>query len=216
VSGLFGGSGLDFGGGPLSNNGGTNSAFLASVDGAGSHRFSKSFGSIAQGLALAGDPVTGNVALGGLFKGSIDFGAAPLSSDRNGTDQSGFVATFDANGAPIWSRSTMDMYLLTVENLAFRADGDLLAVGIFGGHLAPGVAIKSMVSTRLEGATGATRWVESYGGSASASDSMHAVAIDPSGNMVFGGAILAPTIDFGGGTLTNAGGYDFFVGKLGP
>ncbi|MFL5764328.1 MAG: T9SS type A sorting domain-containing protein [Bacteroidia bacterium] len=39
------------------------------------------------------------------------------------------------------------------------------------------------------------------------------IAHDPSGNLVLAGGFTSPTMDFGGTTITGAGGYDIFVAK---
>jgi hypothetical protein len=100
---------IDFGGGPLANpNPGASNVFLARFDAGGAHVWSKLFTSEhEEGAAgLAGGP-GGRLALTGTWvrtfdTDTIDLGTGPLSSPL-------FLATFDAAGAPLWSRSFGDL-----------------------------------------------------------------------------------------------------------
>jgi hypothetical protein len=91
----------DFGGGTLTSAGATD-VYLAKFSPTGAHLWSKRFGDSA---GQAGSDVTvtsdGNVAVTGVFAGTLGFGGPPLGS-AGGSDV--FVAKFDPNGNHLWSK----------------------------------------------------------------------------------------------------------------
>ncbi|MBI4705509.1 MAG: hypothetical protein HY744_30820 [Deltaproteobacteria bacterium] len=98
VTGSFDGT-VDFGGGPLTSAGGYD-IFVAKLDNAGGHLWSKSFGDASGqgGWAIAADG-SGNVLVTGGFAGAVDFGGGPLTSAGGGDI---FVAKLDPSGNPVW------------------------------------------------------------------------------------------------------------------
>lgn len=75
------GTSVDFGGGVLSSSGGMD-AFVANLDSAGSHRWSRAYGAAgatAGTLSCAVGPA-GEVHLSGVLSGTINFGTGPLTS----------------------------------------------------------------------------------------------------------------------------------------
>jgi hypothetical protein len=90
---------LDFGGGPLLG-GGVYVAVLAGDD--GSHVWSRAAGNGDNNggcaVGFAGD---GSLLVTGYFRGSVDFGGGPIAAVDE-TDA--FVATYAADGAPLWAR----------------------------------------------------------------------------------------------------------------
>jgi hypothetical protein len=101
VAGSFEGT-LDFGGGGLTS-AGDDDVYLAALDAAGNHLWSKRFGDVRaqKGRALAMAP-DGAVALVGQMEGTVDFGGGPLSA-RDAPQL--FAARFDAGGRHLASRT---------------------------------------------------------------------------------------------------------------
>jgi hypothetical protein len=100
LTGSFGGS-VDFGGGALSSAGDMD-VFLAKLDEAGAHVWSRRFGDLADQLAndVAVDEDDRVFAVG-RFEDSIDLGGGVLNV--TGT-KDGYFAVFDAAGTHVWSR----------------------------------------------------------------------------------------------------------------
>jgi FlgD Ig-like domain len=123
---------IDFGGGPLTS-AGEDDVFLAKLDAAGNHLWSKRFGDASAGQAaksIAVDP-TQRVSIGGYFRGSADFGQGALTSAGL---EDGFVAQFTAAGDGEWSARYGDGATQSVE--AVVADvGDRLLAGKFAGAI---------------------------------------------------------------------------------
>jgi hypothetical protein len=102
---------VDFGGGPITNTGGTSSAdiFLVKLSSAGIHQWSRGFGSagvgqIGHGVAFDG---AGNVLLTGSLVAltspyTVDLGGGPISG--NGY-YNPFIAKYSGSGAEIWAKS---------------------------------------------------------------------------------------------------------------
>ncbi|MFO0630975.1 MAG: hypothetical protein U0325_35850 [Polyangiales bacterium] len=133
ITGFFQG-GVDFGGGVLS--GGTASdAFLASYTPAGTHRWSRRYGGTttvfgsASGQGLAFD-ASGNLAVGGLFSGTVDFGGGTRGSAGNAD---AFLMSVTPAGVHRWSRRFGAADADEVRAVAADAAGNIDAVGAFEG-----------------------------------------------------------------------------------
>jgi hypothetical protein len=212
LAGNFGGT-LDLGGSDLTSAGEAD-IYLAKLDAAGNHLWSKRFGSASeQYLASATVDDDGNVILTGDFSGSIDFGGGPLTGA--GAATAIFVAKLDAMGNHMWSTS-FDGGGGSGLSIAVDALGDVVVTGDFhgtvdfgGGPLAT-LGDKNIFVVKLD-AAGNHMWSKSFG---DGDDQVAlAVAQDPGGDLVVAGYIEG-TADFGGGMLTSAGGWDVFVTRL--
>jgi hypothetical protein len=203
---------VDFGGGPLTSAGGFD-GFAVKLDADGSHLWSKRFGDVANDAAahIATDAL-GNVLLTGNFQGTIDLGGAPLTS---GGDADVLITKLDADGNHLWSKAAGGPLGQAGVCIATDADGNGLIVGDFsgsidfgGGALTAAGGTDSFV-VKLD-AAGDLLWSKRFGTS-----SMHAsnVAVDGAGNPVLVGR-FTQSVDFGGGALTAAGGFDLFAAKL--
>jgi len=109
ITGYFHSSSIDFGGGALTNAGGScgsypcSDIFLAKFDSNGNHKWSKRFGGSSddRGYSVFVDS-SGNVYLTGYFDSStIDFGGGALN---NAGSNDIFLAKFDSNGNHKWSK----------------------------------------------------------------------------------------------------------------
>lgn len=213
ITGFFSGS-IDFGGGVLTSMGG-NDVFVAKFDAAGNHVWSSSFGDggfqVSNGVAV--DPV-GNVVIAGYFDGSVDFGGGALTATAGGTDV--FVAEFDASGNHIWSNSFGDAAAQGVPFVTADASGNVLVTGYFwgsidfGGGVLSSVGLYDMFLAKFDG-SGTHLWSKRFGDGST--EQPWDLATDASGGVVVAGHFMGG-IDFGGGTLTSAGGEDIFLVKL--
>jgi hypothetical protein len=125
ITGNFG-STVDFGGGGLSSG----PIFLAKFNSAGAHIWSQQY----QGEAYAVDVTTaGEIAIGGVFTGTIDLGGGTLSS---GPGADIFLARFDSSGAHQWSanfgNNTNSQFFYRA---VFDVSGDLVATGPMEGSV---------------------------------------------------------------------------------
>lgn len=87
---------VDFGGGPLMAPTGAKNMYLARLDGAGAHVWSKLYGGAMTtelGASIAFDPKTSEIVVAGWFDDTIDFGGNPLVSK-------GFVDAFITRLSP--------------------------------------------------------------------------------------------------------------------
>jgi hypothetical protein len=214
VAGYFASS-IDFGGGPLTSAGGDD-VFVAKLDPQLGHLRSRRFGDAANqlpvGVAVDAD---GNVVLTGIFEGLVDFGGGPLTSAG---DIDVFVAKLDPQLDHLWSRSFGDAALQVGWSVAVDAAGDVVLAGYFegsmdfgGGPLTSAGSVDAFVAKldpqleHLQSRRFGDPGVQ-YGFGA---------AVDGSGNVVLVGS-FTDSVDFGGGPLTSADGYDLFVAKLDP
>ncbi|WP_437663419.1 hypothetical protein [Sorangium sp. So ce1182] len=201
LTGSFEGS-IDLGTAPLVSAGGKD-AFIARLDSAGNLLWGRGFG---DGDDQSGEAVVlepgGNALFTGSFRGSVSFGGDPLVS-AGGADT--FVASLDASGAHVWSRRFGDI------------DDDVVTdIGI---SAPPSTSWGYIVGSRCSGAEpgcgmplgpGHDAFLQSFfvsgGGSQDLSmfgehvetQPVHAVATDPSGNVLVRGGFVG-VADFGGG-----------------
>jgi hypothetical protein len=215
IAGRFQGT-MDFGGGPLTSAGSVD-AFLAKFDRDGKHLWSKRFGDAdeqrASGLAV--DPVTGAVVLGGTCKGTVDFGGGPLSGTTN---LDVVVAKFDASGNHQWSKRFGDTAHQYTNAVAIDSGGNTLVSGAVYGAIDFGGPAGSLVSAGANDVfvaklspDGATIWSKRFGDAAS--QLAFGIAVDGKDGVLLTGS-MAGTIDFGGGSMTSAGGRDVFIARL--
>jgi hypothetical protein len=123
---------VDFGGGGLTS-AGSDDIFVAKFSGPdGSHVWSKRFGSTGsdQGSEVAVDS-GGNVAVTGLFDGTVDFGGGGLTSAGSGDI---FVADFSGvDGSHLWSRGFGSVGTDQGIGAAVDSSGNVLVTGRFQG-----------------------------------------------------------------------------------
>ena len=118
----------------------------------------------------------------------------------------------------LWSERFGDASGQYAQGVAADASGNMIVTGIFNGAVDFGggpltSAGSDDIFVAKFGSNGAHVWSKRFGDS----DPQNAydVAVDVSGNVIVAGFFLGP-VDFGGGPLTSAGGYDIFVAKFGP
>lgn len=193
VTGSFEGT-QDFGGGPLTSAGGRD-IFLAKLGPDGEALYSARFGDSGanqEGTAVASD-FLGNILVAGLFDGSVDFGAGPLTLARCPAEvwckQAGFVAKLDANGSVLFSVARGPLRALG--GLATDGNGSIAFSGATPGGV-PSYRIPLLVVLDAEGKElrEKSEWPASGVGSG------RALAGDPCGNWLW--SISArPNLDSG-------------------
>jgi Beta-propeller repeat len=215
VTGLFQGA-VDFGGGQLVGGSG-DSSFLAKYDPAGKHIWSQSFGgkgvpSGGAGVAAVAADAAGNIAVTGVFYGTVDFGGGPLVS-AGAYDV--FVARYDAAGNHLWSRHFFgNGFSAAGSAVAIDADGNVIVTGDFegtvdagGGPLTSAGDYADIFVVKYDSA-GHYLWSKRFG--SSNADVGYGIASDAAGNILVTGGFRG-SVDFGGGPLTTSSIYDYDV-----
>ncbi len=97
-----------------------------------------------RGVALALDPVSGDVVATGFYNRQTQFGAQTLVA--NTTDRDVFVARFNASGLVLWARRAGGVHDDNVSDLAIDDTGYIYLCGSFIGvmNLADGFSIQSL------------------------------------------------------------------------
>jgi hypothetical protein len=212
VAGYFDGT-IDFGGGPLTS-AGTIDIFVAKLDAAGNHVWSKRFGDAGPqaGTMVATTP-EGDVVLMSALGGSVDFGGGPVTS-AGGFDIG--LAKLDATGKHVWSKRFGDPGEQSGNAIAVDAAGNVLMTGMFLGTINfGGGAFTDQnggdVFVLKLNAAGDHVLSKQFGGAGT----QFGYDIAPAEN---DGIVLVGTFfddfDLGGGPLVNAGDEDIFVAKL--
>lgn len=220
---------MDLGGAVLSSGAtGVSAGFIAKLDPAGNHLWSKSIaslGSFGWPRSVATDPA-GNVVMVGDFRtfgnSSVDFGGGPLTAP-NGGDV--FVVKFDPAGNHVWSGAFGGGNVSDeiAHDVAIDSSGNLVLTGEFdeidfgGGALmaTPPISGPNTVDAfvaKLD-PMGNHLWSKRFGNGANQHG--RGVAVDSVGNVVVTG-VLFGAADFGGGMLTSAGNNDIFLAKFDP
>jgi len=225
ITGWFVDSTIDFGGGALTNAGGSD-IFLAKFDSNGNHKWSKRFGGSNwdYGNSVSVDS-SGNVYITGGFESStIDFGGGALTNaggnckDYPCSDI--FLAKFDSNGNHKWSRRFGGGNDDWGTSVSVDSSGNVYITGYFnsstidfGGGALTNAGYSDIFLAKFD-SNGNHLWSKSFGGSSD--DYGYSVSVDSSGNVYITGGFESSTIDFGGGTLTNAyiGIADIFLAKF--
>lgn len=212
VTGYFYGD-LDFGGGPLT---GDVDIFVAKLDPSGNHIWSQRFGDATDqyGYNVAADG-SGNVLVSGYYWGDVDFGGGTLTSAG---DYDVFVAKFDSTGTHIWSKRFGDASQQAGYGLAVDGVGNVLLAGYifgtvdFGGGTLTAPGSNNDIFVAKFDPAGNHVWSQNFGDADPQFG--YGIAVEPGGDAVVTGGFQG-TVDFGGGPITSAGGYDVFVAKFG-
>ncbi|MGK3997153.1 hypothetical protein [Sorangium sp. So ce1024] len=179
----------------------------------------------AKGVAV---DAMGRAVVAGTFENSVDIGAGHTHGSAR-TGQSGWVAQFDAAGAPLWSTAFIhgDNSTVNIGGVDVDAKGNSGIVGTFSGRVTfRGTNGAVDVTRRTTGAddddlfvvrlssTGTHSWSKQLGDATAqvGGDQRMGVAFDSEGALVFAGG-LRGTVDFGGGELT-ASDHDWFIAKF--
>ncbi len=213
IAGYFKGT-LNFGGNTLTCEG-QEDIYVAKFAPDGTHLWSDSFGDASDQYAFSvAVDASGNVFLAGRFWGTVDFGGGPLTSA--GTSDV-YLVKFSSGGTHLWSKSFGDSSTDEAYALATDADGNIFMLGKFygsidfGGGPLTSSGYSDIFLAKFD-PDGNHDWSDHYGDGDS--DYASDVAIDGSGNVIIVGEFYS-SVDFGGGTLSSAGGPDIYVAKFG-
>ncbi len=213
----------NFGGGVLTSAGNGDVA-IAKFSAAGTHLWSKVFGSAAQQdvTSIAFDP-SGNIVFTGATSGPVDFGCGAVSPPNT----AGFyVQKLDSNGACVWTKAygAVGNISYAPPRIAMDPAGNVLVAGMFVDVLDVGGGPMTAVQNSFDvfvlklGPTGTHVWSKQYGDPVVFEyDECYGVASDPSGNVLLIGDYGA-TIDFGLGPMSSGdtNTQDVWVAKLSP
>jgi hypothetical protein len=216
LAGDFKGS-VNLGSGPLtSSSNNDKDAFIAAFDPSGAPLWSKPFGDAQDQVAfsVAIGP-SGNIALAGLFQGTINLGGGPLVSAGS---YDAFVGVFSTSGVPLWGKQLGDSKYQNASNVAMDKDGNVAIMGAFGGTIMfGGNAFVSVTGQDLfiakYDSSGNPIWFKQFG--LTSSPTATSAAFDGAGNLVIAGN-FGGTVSLGGPPLTSAGGSDIFLAQLDP
>lgn len=200
---------VGFGGASLTS-AGAGDVFVVRYSPTGQHLWSQRFGGtaddVAQGVAV---DASGNVFVTGYFSGSVSFGGTALTAVGQ-TDV--FLAKYSPAGVHQWSRSFGGFNPDRGYSVAVDAGGNIVIAGYlvgtvdFGGGPLTSAGLADTFVAKFSNA-GAHQWSRRFGGASS--DVAEAVAVDGNGNVALAGYFQG-AVDFGGGSLTSAGGNDAF------
>ena len=207
------GSSVDFGGGFLPWNG-SDDAFIAKFTSTGLHVWSRSFGdSMNQNFKDVATDATGNVYVTGSFAGSTDFGGG-LATSQGSVDA--MLVKYSSIGNHVWTRLFAGTGSQNGNNIAIDSQGNPVLAGQYQGVVDFGLGMQmsaglSDIFVAKYSANNALLWVRGYGDSSSQVG--WGIDVDAQNNVVFAGS-MGGAIDFGGGTLSSAGGNDVYAVKL--
>lgn len=189
----------DFGGGTMVAVG--ESVFVACFDLNGSHLFSGIYGDASpQSAGAAAFTPGGQLAIGGGFRGSVDFGGGALVAEGSQWSDA-FLAMFDASGTHVWSARYGDASHESVWGLDCDTSGNVVATGGFDQTIDLGGGVFSgghIFAAKFDG-QGHHVWSREYGSSYAIS--AFYVAAAPDGGVVLGG-LSDGNVDFGGGVFS--------------
>ncbi|MBW2732074.1 MAG: hypothetical protein JRH20_06740 [Deltaproteobacteria bacterium] len=203
---------IDFGNNPLTKTaGGGDDAFIAQLDAAGQHVWSKRFGAegldLAEGISSDGQ---GGFVVGGSFEHSIDLGGGSLVS-RGSSDV--VIARLDGAGRHVWSSAYGSTGFDETAGIAVDSAGTIYLTGSFQ-HT---ISLGGTLLTNAGGADvflasydrqGQHQWSKSFGGTTD--DRVKAISSSADGVITIAGN-TGDDIDLGAGLLSIAQGM--FIGR---
>lgn len=216
-------------GGPALASGGLRKAWVAKLDPAGNHEWSKSFGEDKAGASAVAATPDGGVAFTGVYFFDIDFGGNP--SMLTPYEQI-FLAKLDANGAYVYSQQIDAPPGSSLATCAgANAAGEVGIAGFFEGTINMGAddltAWKSddWAFYGKYGTDGALLLQGAYGVPSPKSDILNilskqawGMAYDPSTSHVVLAGLFVDKIDFGLGEIATPepNGHAMFLARLAP
>jgi hypothetical protein len=180
-----------------------NPIWYQGIDGMGNQEVS--------GLAL---DATGGAIVTGTYDTSIDFYGVSMPAGDTGTH--GFIVRYGGDKSYGWSK-TLSTGLVTP---SVGATGDIMLSGLFAGSVDLGDGPLQAAGSGFEmflvklSSSGTVKWKRRFGDTTTIFDLYSKVVALPSGESVIGGMVSTP-VDFGGGTVSSAGGLDILVAKFG-
>ncbi|HEU5154819.1 MAG TPA: PKD domain-containing protein [Gemmatimonadales bacterium] len=196
---------------------GDRDVLIAKYSSSGAYQWSKRFGSTGSDIGYGiGVDSSGNIVVIGQFAGTVDFGGGGLTS-AGGTDI--FLAKYSSSGAHLWSKRFGGTGNEVGYGVAVAGNGDMALTGYFGyfGNATTDFGGGPLTSAggpdifvAKFSASGVHAWSKAMGGTGQ--DTGLSVGMDSGGNVVVTG-YFQNAVNFGGGSLTSAGGTDIFLTK---
>jgi hypothetical protein len=224
----------NFGGGPVGSNG-TGAGFIAHLDSAGGHLWSKTLAGAAPRTIKAA--TSDDIVYAGTFVGTVDLSGTGTAGSNTVTSTAAnlsdvFLTKLAPTGAHTWSRSFGGATSQYAEGATVDSSGRITMVGRFAktplAFSAGGVTAAPLTCAGDQNvyvasfdAAGAHRWSFCAGTAGDTTQSV-AIASDPSGNVfAVGDYTTAPSVALprpAGGqvVLPRNGTTDFFLVKLSP
>lgn len=162
----------------------------------------------------------GQVCVAGSFQNTNELGTETLVAPKNARNI--FLARYSADGQVVWARQAGGDKTDTATGAAFDSAGNLYLTGyssssnaVFGPHSLTNQtpSYTDAFLTKYDH-QGFAQWA--LGGTGTRDDSSRALAVDSDGNIVIVGDFSSPALTLGNQALTNLGGTDVFVAKVGP
>ncbi|MDI1449736.1 hypothetical protein [Polyangium sp. 6x1] len=209
---------LSFGGNTFTSSGGYD-AFVAKLDGAsGEHLWSRRLGGGEDQAAWSvAEDAEGNIVVVGEFLGQMSVGGGNSLQSEGGFDV--FVAKYDGtDGEHLWSRRFGNSEDQVARGVAVTKTGEILVTGSFSGGVDFGTGLLESAGSfdifvlTLD-SKGNTVRAQAYGDGEE--QNARAIAVDAGGNAVLTGDFRGE-MEFGGTTITSAGGFDLFVARFDP
>ncbi len=205
--------------------------FVAQYDATGAPQWAIAFnGPMDQRVSNIALDATGNIFIGGLFQGSIDFSASvTISSDVSEAPDAydGFVAKLDPSGNPTWAVPLGTSGDDEVSQIALDGQGNVIVAGVTSGQQSTltgnfgcgtvAVEAQTMVFLTKLDPNGVAQWCRLYPVSNEFYDYSNpplglAVAVAPDGQIVLAGGFSATgSTSFGQGQLETFGENAAFV-----
>ena len=202
---------------PYSNG---NDFFVASVDNTGAWNYVVGADHTQGGVSFMADVAShaGNAIVAGYMYGPVDFGQTSLTT---AVQFDGFIAQADVAGNWMWAKGFQTLPNSSTDSsipqaIAVDQVGDIIVAGYFSGETDFGgtsinVSNTEVFIAKLDGASGALKWVVSGGGIGT--QQVTDVAVDNAGN-IFVSGITQNNVRFGTNTYNLVGTQDSFVVKV--
>lgn len=181
--------------------------------------WAQSFGSVGKdaGASAVADSA-GNIYAIGSFSGTVDFGTG-TDLVSNGARDVVLLSLNGSTGASNWAKNeggsgdefAEDLELATGDTLAYAVTTQSVRYFHDMTQLQANGATDIVIG-KVDRSTGATTWINIYGGTSF--DSIESITVDDSGD-IYAAGYFYDSISFGGATLTSNGLADVFVVKLG-
>ncbi|MBK9263992.1 MAG: SBBP repeat-containing protein [Polyangiaceae bacterium] len=204
---------IDFGGGVLPWLGGDD-AFIAKFSMLGSHLWSKGFGDASgQYIRDVAVDAAGDIYFTGSFQGVVDFGGGAITS-MGSTDS--MLVKYSAAGNHVWTRQIGAPLIQDGTSVTTDGAGNAIVTGYIHSTVDFGLgpltsAGAGDIFVAKYSSTNVPQWAKIFGDSSD--QAALGIKTDAQNNVVLVGRMTG-SADFGGGTLTSAGGNDMFLAKF--
>lgn len=155
----------------------------------------------------------GNVYVTGSFAGTTDFGGGAVLSQGS---VDAMLVKYSSAGNYVWMRLFAGTGSQNGNNISIDTQGNPVLAGQYQGVVDFGLGLQmsaglSDIFVAKYSSNNAVQWVRGYGDASSQVG--WGIDLDTQNNVIFAGS-MGGAIDFGGGTLTSAGGNDVYAVKL--